>query len=459
MIVINRNRVVHFIGIGGVGMSGLAELLKQLGFTVSGSDRQMSAITKRLESLGIAVQYDHEVNFVKRADIVVYSSAIGANNAEREYAAAKGATLMRRAEMLGEFMRAKFSVGIAGTHGKTTTTSLIGHILSEAGKNPTVIVGGTLKQFGSNAVMGEGELLVAEADEYDRSFLKMFPSIAVVTNIEADHLDCYADIEDIKGAFSRYINGVPFYGAVVACVDEANVREVLTTCSRPVITYGTDASAMYRARGVTFSNNKSRFVLHRDNSALCDVTLTIPGMHNVKNACAACAVALELGVSPAMCAESLSRFSGIKRRFEIVGEKRGVVVIDDYAHHPSEISATLAAARTAGYKHIVAVFQPHLYSRTRDFMDDFARSLSAADEVIVTGIYKSREEPIPGVDAAEIARKITLIGAARATFVEKKEAAMEAAASLLRAGDAVLVMGAGDIGEICKPLLARIDHE
>jgi UDP-N-acetylmuramate--alanine ligase len=459
MIILNHNRRVHFIGIGGVGMSGIAELLLSLGFSVSGSDRQSSAITKRLEGLGIAVQYDHAVNLVHGADIVVYSSAIGAGNAEREYARVRGIPIMRRAEMLGEFMRAKFSIGIAGTHGKTTTTSLIGQILHDAGQNPTVVVGGILKHYGSNAVLGAGEVLVAEADEYDRSFLKMFPSIAVVTNIEADHLDCYADIDDIKGAFTQYINGVPFYGAVIACIDEQNVREVLKSCIRPVITYGADPSADYNARSVNFGGGKARFVLHRHNTALAEIVLTIPGLHNVKNACAACAAAVELGVSPAMCAESLARFSGIRRRFEIVGKKRGITVIDDYAHHPSEISATLAAAKTAGFKRTIAVFQPHLYTRTRDFMNDFAKSLSAADTVIVTGIYKSREEPIPGVDAADIVRKIIATSSTPALFVEKKEDVAETVVPLLYEGDAALIMGAGDIGEICASLLTRIRDE
>ncbi len=459
MIILNHNRRVHFIGIGGVGMSGLAEILLSLGFTVSGSDRQPSSITKRLESLGAAVQYDHTVQYVKLADIVVYSSAIREDNAERRFATEHAVPLMRRAEMLGEFMRAKFSIGIAGTHGKTTTTSLIGQILHDAGHTPTVIVGGILRQYGSNAIMGKGELLVAEADEYDRSFLKMFPSIAVVTNIEADHLDCYADINDIKQAFTQYMNSVPFYGAVVACIDDKNVLDVLHACTRPVITYGVDPHADYNAQRATFTDGKTRFSLCRKGTPLADITLAIPGMHNVKNACAACAVACELGVSPASCAESLSRFSGIERRFEIKGVERGITVIDDYAHHPSEIRATIAAAKTAGYKRVVAVFQPHLYTRTRDFMDGFAESLCGAEEAVVTGIYKSREEKIAGVDAALIVRKARDLGHAHAAYVERKEDIIGQILPALREGDAVLVMGAGDIGEICKPLLLRIRNE
>jgi UDP-N-acetylmuramate--alanine ligase len=307
--------------------------------------------------------------------------------------------------------------------------------------------------------MGKGEVLVAEADEYDRSFLKMFPSIAVVTNIEADHLDCYADINDIKQAFTQYMNNVPFYGAVIACVDDKNVEEVLRACTRPVITYGVDPDADYSAQRVSFTDGKARFTLCRRGTPLADITLTIPGVHNVKNACAACAVACELGVGPSGCAESLLRFSGIKRRFEIVGKERGITVIDDYAHHPSEIRATIAAAKTAGYKRVVAVFQPHLYTRTRDFMDGFAESLCGAEEAVVTGIYKSREEKIPGVDAALIVRKAKELGHAHASYVERKEDIIEQVLPALREGDAVLVMGAGDIWEICKPLLLRIRDE
>lgn len=456
MIILNHNRRVHFIGIGGVGMSGLAEILLSLGFTVSGSDRQASSITRRLEMLGAVVQYDHTVSLVKQADIVVYSSAIREDNAERSHAKEHGIPLMRRAEMLGEFMRAKFSIGVAGTHGKTTTTSLIGQILHDAGQNPTVVVGGILRRYDSNAILGTGEVLVAEADEFDRSFLKMFPSIAVVTNIEADHLDCYADINDIKQAFTQYMNSVPFYGAIIACTDDSNVLEVLRSCHRPVITYGVDPGADYSAQRVNFTDGKARFSLHRRGAPLTDIALTIPGLHNVKNACAACAVACEVGVSPAGCAESLSRFSGIKRRFEIVGVERGITVIDDYAHHPSEIRATIAAAKTSGYMRVVAVFQPHLYTRTRDFMDGFAESLCAAEETVVTGIYKSREEKIPGVDAALIVAKAKKSGHAHAAYIERKEDIAAQLAPTLREGDAVLVMGAGDIWEICKPLLLRI---
>jgi UDP-N-acetylmuramate--alanine ligase len=429
-----------------------------LGFRVSGSDRQKSPITVRLESLGARVQYDHEPALIKEADLAVYSSAIRPDNPERSLAREKGIRLMRRAEMLGDFMRMKFSVGVAGTHGKTTTTSLIGQILHEAGMDPTVIVGGILKNSGSNLMKGTGDILVAEADEYDRSFLEMHPSIAVVTNIEADHLDCYSDIDDIKNAFVGFMNRAPFYGAVVACIDEPAVREVLPSCTRPVITYGLDEKADYSARSVSFEPGRTNFTLYRRTVPLGNVALSLHGVHNVKNACAACAVALELGVDMDCIGKTLARFWGVGRRFDVKGVKGGVTVIDDYAHHPSEIRATLAAARLAGYKRVIAVFQPHLYSRTRDFMDDFAESLAQADEVVVTGIYKSREEPIPGVAASTIVERIAKRGHGGARYVENVDRVAGEVTGTLRDGDAVVVMGAGDVGKICTTILERLAH-
>jgi UDP-N-acetylmuramate--alanine ligase len=458
MIILNRRRHIHFIGIGGVGMSGLAEIVLTMGFSVSGSDRQSSSITERLISLGVNVQYDHHVGYIRNADIVVFSSAVHRDNEEMVYAYEHSITVMRRAEMLGELMRMQFSIGVAGTHGKTTTTSYIGHILDDAGLNPTVIVGGILNQNMSNAMMGKGNVLVAEADEYDRSFLKMYPALAVVTNIEADHLDCYKDIDDIKQTFRQYMHRVPFYGAVLACVDDANVREVLAQCERPVITYGLDEHADYCARNVRSEAGITRFSLHHHNAYIVDVTVPAPGIHNVRNACAACATALELGVEPQTAVKSLAGFSGVKRRFEIIGKKSGITVVDDYAHHPSEIKATLSAARSAGYSRVVAVFQPHLYTRTRDFMNDFASSLCLADKVIVTGIYKSREEPIPGVTAEAIVEKAAGYGCSDVRYIDNKSDIAKALVPELMSGDAVIVMGAGDIWQICSEILAEIHN-
>lgn len=456
MIGLNKKRKVHFIGIGGVGMSGLAEFLYAVGHAVTGSDRQASAITRRLESLGMKIQYDHTPNLIKDADIAVFSSAVKIDNAERIYILEHRIPLLRRAEMLGELMRMKFSVAVAGTHGKTTTTSLIGQILHDAGLNPTVIVGGILRHYDTNAIAGTGDILVAEADEYDRSFLKMFPSIAVVTNIEEDHLDCYTGIEDIMGAFVQFANGVPFYGALVACIDEPHIPALLAGYTKPVISYGLSPDADYTAKGISFGSTGAAYDAYRHGELLGHVTLPIPGIHNVKNSLAACAVASELGVAFEVIAHSLREFAGVRRRFEIAGVKSGIAVIDDYAHHPSEIRATIAAARGAGYKRVLAVFQPHLFTRTRDFMDDFVSALSQADLMVVTSIYKSREEPIAGISGETIVEKALRQGFTSARFVEKKESIPDVLRNDLAAGDAVVVMGAGDINEICGQLLAAI---
>jgi UDP-N-acetylmuramate--alanine ligase len=457
MIILNNKRRIHFVGIGGAGMSGLGEMLLSLGFTVTGSDRQSSSITERLGTLGIRIQYNHEPALVADADIVVYSSAIRSDNAELIYAKAHGIPLMKRAEMLGEFMRTKFSVGVAGTHGKTTTTSLIGHILHEAGLNPTVVVGGTVKHFDANAIMGTGEIMVVEADEYDRSFLKMFPSIAVVTNIEADHLDCYSGIDEIKKAFTQFMNSTPFYGAIVACIDEQGVKDVLKNCVRPLITYGIDRKADYNARNVTFTGSKTIFDFYHKDKFISKVTLPVPGMHNVKNCCAALAVTCELGVEVSVAVSGLLNFSGVRRRFEVVGKTRGITIVDDYAHHPSEIRATLLAAKNCGFKRIIAVFQPHLYTRTRDFMDQFAESLCLADIVIVTEIYKSREDRIPGISATTLVEKIVAKGC-NVKYVEKKDDIASLLLPQLSDGDGVIIMGAGDIWETGRQLAAEIKN-
>jgi UDP-N-acetylmuramate--alanine ligase len=458
MISLNKKRNVHFIGIGGVGMSGLAEFLSAVGYSVSGSDRQASSITSRLETLGIKIQYHHDPELIKSTDIAVFSSAIRPENAERLYCVEYKVPLMRRAEMLGELMRMKFSIGIAGTHGKTTTTSLIGHIMHDAGWNPTVIVGGILNHYDTNAIVGKGDVLVAEADEFDRSFLKMFPSLAVVTNIEEDHLDCYADINDITSAFMQFCNLVPFYGTLVACIDEPQVNVLLATYQKPVISYGLTDKADYTAKNIRFEPAKTTYEAVRYGENLGKVTLTIPGIHNVKNSLAACAVAMELGVSFPVIVTSLRGFGGVKRRFEIIGKEKNITVVDDYAHHPSEIRATIAGAKAAGYNRVIAVFQPHLYTRTRDFMDDFVTQLSVADVLYVTSIYKSREEPIPGINGSSIIEKAKMAGHTNAHYIEDKNTLPKILKDIVLPGDAVLVMGAGNINEICPELLAEIKN-
>jgi len=444
---------IHMVGIGGAGMSPLAEVLLSRGHTVTGSDKAVSDASRRLETLGIKVQYDHEPNLVKGAELLVYSSAVKGDNPERRYAVDNGIPEIRRAEVLGDIMRSNFTVCVAGTHGKTTTTSLIGTILTDAKMSPTVLVGGMLRSVGSHAIVGGGGIVVAEADEYDRSFLAMYPTMAVITNIEADHLDCYKDLDDIKDTFVEFTDRVPFDGAVIACIDDDGVRSVLPRIRRSVFTYGTDSKADFRAVDIKFNDGRTEFsVVYKRGLEIGHVSIGIPGMHNVMNTLAALAVATETDIRFSVAADSVSRFLGVKRRFEIVGTVDGVTVVDDYAHHPGEIAATIAAARSRGYKRVVAVFQPHLYTRTRDFMDRFALSLSAADTVIVTDIYKAREQPIPGVSAKDIVGKIKTVDA---YYVDDKNDVINVLYGKVSSGDIAIFMGAGDIWEVARDFVAK----
>lgn len=446
---------IHMIGIGGAGMCPLAEVLQAKGHRITGSDRISSAATVRLESLGIKIQFNHEPSLVKDADLLVYSSAVREDNPERVYAGQNGIVSMRRAEVLGELMRANFTICISGTHGKTTTTSMTGEVFSDAGLNPTVLVGGMIRSAQSHAVLGNGNIMIAESDEYDRSFLAMYPSLAIITNIEADHLDCYGTLQNIKDAFVYFTERIPFYGAVIACNDDPGVRDIIPRIKRSVITYGLNDSADYYAEQINFSFGKSSFTVKRKGELLGIINLNLPGIHNVSNAMAVIAVATEMGIEFSSIAHTLSRFQGVRRRFEIVGEARGVTVIDDYAHHPGEIRATLDAARRSGYQRIVAVFQPHLYSRTRDLMDEFASSLRMADMVYVTDIYKAREEPIPGVSSEMIVKKIIESGHSHAVYIANKDDIVTSLKDSVKEGDAVIMMGAGDIWE-CAARLAGV---
>jgi UDP-N-acetylmuramate--alanine ligase len=448
------------IGIGGTGMSAIAEVLVASGFVVSGSDVQESVVTRRLQALGIAVQAGHAPSLVCKANLVVYSSAVKPENPERLYAQQHGIHAMRRAEMLGELMRTGFALCVAGTHGKTTTTALAGQVFAQAGRRPTVLVGGTLRQHGTNSVMGGGSLFIAEADEFDRSFLSMCPSLAIITNIDADHLDCYGTLDNIKDAFVTFAGLVPFYGGVIACVDDAGVRSILSRINRTVITYGVSegVQADYRAVDVRLTPAGSCFSLMRGTTRCGQVNLTIPGLHNVSNCVAVMAAALEMDVSFGDTAAGCAAFRGVQRRFEVVGTRKGITVIDDYAHHPTEMRASIAAARASGYRRVVAVFQPHLYSRTRDLADQFADALLAADIAVVTEIYKSREEPIAGVTGEMIASRSRKLGHRNASFVASKASIAQTLRGTLRDGDAVLVMGAGDINEECQPIIEAIDN-
>jgi UDP-N-acetylmuramate--alanine ligase len=452
-----RLRRIHFVGAGGVGMSGLAEiLLLSTPLEISGCDRERSENTERLTKLGARIAYGHDPSHVGEADVVVISSAIGEANPEVVAAREKGVPVIRRAEMLAEIMRLKQGVAVAGTHGKTTTTSLTGMVLTEAGFDPTIVVGGQVRILGTNARLGKGEFLVAEADEYDRSFLELTPVVAVITNVEADHLDCYRDLADIQDAFAIFANRVPFYGAVVACLDDPGVREVLPRIQRRIVTYGESEEALLQARSIDLHASGTRFEVWEGRTwCLGTVRLPIPGRHNVANALAAIAVGRELSIPFPTIAAALAGFTGVVRRFETKGERGGVLVVDDYAHHPTEIAATLAAARQVfPGRRLVAVFQPHLFTRTRDFALDFGRALTACDVAVVTDVYPSREKPIPGITGELVAEAARQAGHRDVVYVPDRGRMGGELERRLRAGDVLLTLGAGDVLRFGEAYLA-----
>jgi UDP-N-acetylmuramate--alanine ligase len=448
------------VGIGGIGMSSIAEVLLNRGYRVSGSDLATSDVTAHLEDLGAVIHEGHAAEQVGDADVVVYSSAIDPeDNPETQEAERRRISLIPRAEMLGELMRMKFGVGVAGTHGKTTTTSMIGFVTQDGGFDPTVIVGGKVTAFGSNAVTGEGDIIVIEADEYDRTFLRLTPSLAVITNIEEDHLDIYDGLEDIQAAFAQYANSVPFFGAAILCLDDPNVQAIVGRIERRVLTYGTTRQAEVRAVKIERDGLKTHFDVQFRGDSMGTITLNVPGMHNVRNALAAVAVGIELDVPFTHIRDGLAAYDGVRRRFQQIGDAAGRVVLDDYAHHPTEIEATLDAA-SQGFpeRRIVAVFQPHLYSRTRDFRDDFARSFFNADVLVVTDIYKSRETPIEGVSGESVASLARDFGHRNVHYVPEKEALPDELMEISADGDVVLMMGAGDIWRYSRTFVERLEE-
>ena len=441
-------RRIHFVGAGGVGMSGLAEiLLLSTPLEISGCDRERSENTERLTALGARIAYGHDESHLEQADLVVISSAISEGNPEVGAARSRGIPVIRRAEMLAEIMRLKQGIAVAGTHGKTTTTSLAGLVLTEAGFDPTIVVGGRVRILGTNARLGKGEYLVAEADEYDRSFLELTPVVAVITNVEADHLDTYRDLSDILDAFATFANRVPFYGAVVACLDDAGVRKILPRIKRRVVTYGESAEASLRADRIRLEASGTTFEVWEGRTwSLGEVRLPLPGRHNVANALAAIAVGRELSVPFPTIARALKEFTGVVRRFETKGERDGILVLDDYAHHPTEIAATLAAARQVHPgRRLVALFQPHLFSRTRDFAAEFGRALTSADVAVVTDVYPSREKPIEGVTGELVASAARSAGHGNVVYVAEKKNVIEELERLLHSGDLLITLGAGDV--------------
>jgi UDP-N-acetylmuramate--alanine ligase len=447
-------RHAHFLGIGGAGMSGIAEVLAQYDVRVSGCDLAASETTERLAGLGIEVALGHSPDHLEGVDLLVVSSAVGSANAEVRAARGRGITVVRRAEMLAELMRLKYGVAVAGTHGKTTTTSLVGAILVEAGMDPTVIVGGRLRVSGTGARLGASDYMVVEADEFDRSFLSLMPILAVVTSVDRDHLDTYEDLDEIRDAFVAFAARVPFFGRVIVCADDPNVRGLLPRLAdRPVLTYGVDGDWDLVARALETDPAGSRFdVEHRKLGALGRVGIPIPGLHNVLNALAAIGVALALGVPFATIARALAGFAGVHRRFERLGSFQGAEVIDDYAHHPTEVAATLAAARQVYPRsQLHAVFQPHLYSRTRALAAEFGRALLAADRVLVTDVYASREAPIEGVTGELVVQAARAAGHGRVDYCADWRAARARLAGVGE-GDVVITLGAGDIYRLAHEL-------
>jgi len=434
-------------------MSGLAEILHASGYEVSGSDLQQSPASERLSRLGVRVTIGHDAANVSRAHVVVYSSAIPATNPELAAAQRAHVPVIPRAEMLAELMRIRYGVAIAGSHGKTTTTSLVGAVLQTAGLDPTIIVGGMVKSLGTNSRLGAGELLVAEADESDGSFLQLIPTVVVVTNIDREHIEHYQSFERLADAFRDFANRVPFYGACVLCLDDPHVQAMLPGVTRRVLSYGLSAQALVSAEEILVQGFETRFTAKHKGQKLGTIRLQISGLHNVRNALAAIAVGLEFDVAFSDIQQALEGFEGVERRFEIRGERQGVLVIDDYAHHPTEIRATLAAAREGLGRRIVATFQPHRYTRTRALFDEFAHAFHDSDVLVVTEIYPAGEPKLPGVEARSLVRAIRERGHREVHWAAEESEIVPMLRRLVRAGDVLLIMGAGDIGRVAVNFL------
>lgn len=436
---------IHFVGIGGIGMSGIAEILLSQGFEISGSDMNLSEITDRLSKLGMKIYKGHSAENLKDADVLVYSSAVSTENPEVASALERKIPVIKRSEMLAECMRMKYGVSIAGTHGKTTTTSMVGLVLTEAGIDPTIIVGGKLSGLGgTNARLGHSDYIVVEADEFDRTFLRLTPSIAALTTLEKEHLDTYKDLEDIKSAFVQFANKVPFFGFVVLCLDEPALQDIMPEISRKVITYGTTSQADVRAVDIETSGYNSAYTVIYFGKELGRITLNVPGTHYVKNSLVAVTIAKELGVEFSVIKKALESFTGVYRRFE-TKYKNAITVLDDYAHHPTETNATLQAIRDGWKNRLVAVFQPHLFSRTRDFYTEFGRSFLNTDIFICTDVYPARENPIEGISGEMIANAAKSFGHKNVIYEPDKTKIPKLLMDIYKEDDIIITMGAGDI--------------
>ena len=437
---------VHFVGIGGIGMSGIAELLINLGFKVSGSDLNDSSIIQNLKVKGASILEGHHAKNIQDCEVVVYSSAVPKDNPELLAAHKKNVPIIKRAEMLGELIALKqTSIGVGGTHGKTSTSSMVGALLSKANLDPTLVVGGLVKNLDTNSKLGSGDIIVVEADEYDKSFLQLKPTIAVITNIEQEHMDCYDNLDDLHNSFAQFANSVPFYGALVACLDSTGVQNILPLVKRSVITYGLSSQAEISAKKIRFNQMKTTYSLYRNNQKCGEVALQVPGKHNVLNSLAATAIGFEMGLDTKTIIAGIGNYGGVRRRFEIKGIARDVMVVDDYAHHPTEVSATLQAARDGWNRRIIAVFQPHLFSRTKDFYKEFATAFMDSDVLIVTDVYPAREKPIEGVTGQLVFDAARSAGHKNAHYVPILDDLESSLDKIVEENDIIIMIGAGTI--------------
>jgi len=453
---------VHFVGIGGIGMSGIAEVLLNLGYQVSGSDLRTSPVTDRLDKLGAAVFAGHSPDHIAGADVVIVSSAVTRDNVEVTAAHGRHVPVIQRAEMLAELMRLKYGIAVGGMHGKTTTTSMVAAVLAAGGLDPTVVVGGRVDAMGSNARLGKSQYLVAEADESDRSFLKLSPILAVVTNIDREHMDCYRDMKDVRKTFREFMDRVPFYGMVVACNDNEELRRLLPSVERRILTYGARADSDFQIKNVRCAPQEhsaalSSFYVSYQGYDLGEFDLRVPGEHNVENATAAIAVGIGLDIPINQIREALAHFNGVDRRFQRIGTANGVTVIDDYGHHPTEIRATLAAARQCGFARVHVIFQPHRYTRTQLLLDEFSTAFGDADSLLVLDIYPANEPSIPGVSGELLAQRVSAISGQKALYMSSSSDAVARAVSTTQPGDMILTLGAGNVWQLGTRLLEALE--
>lgn len=455
-----KYKVIHFVGIGGIGMSGIAEILHNLNYHVTGSDIRESETTRRLKSLGIKVSIGHDAGNIAQPHVVVISSAISSDNPETEAARQKAIPVIPRAEMLAELGRLKYGILVAGAHGKTTTTSLLATIFAEGGLDPTIVIGGKLKAIGGNARLGQGDFIVAEADESDGSFIKLNPTIAVITNIDKEHLDFFKDVGELKKAFLKFANKIPFYGTAVVCIENDHTKEIIPFIERKIITYGYSDKADFYPRNISHTGRKMTFEAFFKGEFLGFFTIPIPGLHNVLNSLAAIAVSLELQIPIDVIKKALGDFSGIQRRFELKGECKGIRIFDDYGHHPTEIKATLTAARGCFKENrLIVVFQPHRYTRTRDLMDEFVESFDEADSLFLMDIYPASEPPIKGVSSETLFKKFREYGQKDLHYINNRNELINRLKNTAKEGDIIITLGAGDVYKIGEEILSRISHE